>query len=1058
MVNTGFQVKRLRFVTAASLFDGHDVSINIMRRLLQSKGAEVIHLGHNRSAQEVVDAALQEDAHAVALSSYQGGHNEYFAYIRELLDQAGATNVRIFGGGGGVITPKEIKALHEKGITRIYSPEDGMKLGLVGIIDNMLERADHDTLDGFDFSKISAKNLDARTIGKVVSAIENGIDINLSDEKSNVPVLGITGTGGAGKSSLIDELLLRFNRIYPDKKIALVSVDPTKKKTQGALLGDRIRLGSSVYSQFYVRSLATRDSNTELSPQIKNVTKFLRNQDFSLVIIETSGIGQASDEITKVADKCAYVMTPEYGAATQLEKIEMLEVADFIILNKFEKPRSEDALRDIRKQYRRNHNLFAGHPGSPDDDGLPVYGTMASKFNDVGVNSLFKDIVTSFDFESERLHGMICEKASRVKDAIIPPARSLYLRELSSSVRDYNNSVEQTAQKLGEFQALNEAQKILPKNKEITEKARVIKDALPANCLDEVQIFDDTIKQYDSGEYIYEVRGKQIKVPSKYKSLSGLDLPKVATPKFSSLADKYRFIGKQNLPGFFPYSQGIFPFKRADEDPKRMFAGEGGPARTNKRFHYLSQNDTAKRLSTAFDSVTLYGEDPDLRPDIFGKVGEAGVSIATVEDMELLFSGFDLTSPQTSVSMTINGPAPIILAFFMNAAARQKLDGSDLHDMTKMVEVMRQVRGTVQADILKEDQAQNTCIFSLEFALKLMGDVQEFFCKNAIKNYYTVSISGYHIAEAGANPITQTAFTLSNGFTFVEYYLSRGLNIDDFCDNLSFFFSNGLDPEYTVIGRVARKIWAVTLRDKYGANPKSQKFKYHIQTSGRSLHAQEIDFNDIRTTLQAFIALSDNCNSLHTNAYDEAITTPTEESVRRAMAIQMIINREFGMNKTDNPLQGAYLVEELTDIVEEAILSEFENISDKGGVLGAMESMYQRGKIQEESLYYETLKDSGELPIIGVNTYIADNIDDQFNQEIELSRCSDEEKKDQIFRLEKFKDKNSSSSTEALNKLREVCLNGENVFEELLKTVNYCSLGQVTSVLYEVGGRYRRNM
>lgn len=1058
MVNTGFQVKRLRFVTAASLFDGHDVSINIMRRLLQSKGAEVIHLGHNRSAQEVVDAALQEDAHAVALSSYQGGHNEYFAYIRELLDKAGAKNVRIFGGGGGVITPKEIKALHEKGITRIYSPEDGMKLGLVGIIDNMLERADHDTLEGFDFSKINSKNLDARTIGKVVSAIENGIEIKLSDEKSNVPVLGITGTGGAGKSSLIDELLLRFNRIYPDKKIALVSVDPTKKKTQGALLGDRIRLGSSVYSQFYVRSLATRDSNTELSPQIKNVTKFLKSQDFSLVIIETSGIGQASDEITKVADKCAYVMTPEYGAATQLEKIEMLEVADFIILNKFEKPRSEDALRDIRKQYRRNHNLFAGHPGSPDDDGLPVYGTMASKFNDVGVNALFKDIVTSFDFEADRLESMICEKASRVKDAIIPPARSLYLRELAGSVRDYNESVEQTAQKLGEYQALIEAQKLLPTNKDITEKARVIKDGLPPKCLEEIQSFEDTIKQYAQGEYVYEVRGKQIKVPSKYKSLSGLDLPKVATPKFSSLADKYRFIGKQNLPGFFPYSQGIFPFKRADEDPKRMFAGEGGPARTNKRFHYLSQNDTAKRLSTAFDSVTLYGEDPDTRPDIFGKVGEAGVSIATVEDMELLFKGFDLTSPQTSVSMTINGPAPIILAFFMNAAARQKLSADQLNDMSKMVEVMRQVRGTVQADILKEDQAQNTCIFSLEFALKLMGDVQEFFCKNAIKNYYTVSISGYHIAEAGANPITQTAFTLSNGFTFVEYYLSRGLNIDDFCDNLSFFFSNGLDPEYTVIGRVARKIWAVTLRDKYGANPKSQKFKYHIQTSGRSLHAQEIDFNDIRTTLQAFIALSDNCNSLHTNAYDEAITTPTEESVRRAMAIQMIINREFGMNKTDNPLQGAYLVEELTDIVEEAILAEFENISDKGGVLGAMESMYQRGKIQEESLYYETLKDSGELPIIGVNTYIADNIDEQFNQEIELSRCSDEEKNDQISRLQKFKESNKTTSQKALNKLREKCLSGGNVFEELLQTVNYCTLGEVTSVLYEVGGRYRRNM
>lgn len=1058
MRNTGFQVKRLRFVTAASLFDGHDVSINIMRRLLQSKGVEVIHLGHNRSAREVVDAALHEDAHAVALSSYQGGHNEYFAYIRELLDEAGATNVKIFGGGGGVITPKEIKALHEKGITRIYSPEDGMKLGLVGIIDDMIARADHDTLSDVDFKQINVAKLDVRLLGKVVTALENGVSTLEYKPNGTTPVLGITGTGGAGKSSLIDELLLRFNRIYPDKKIALVSIDPTKKKTQGALLGDRIRLGSSVYDQFYIRSLATRDSNTELSPQIKKVTEFLKTQNFSLIIVETSGIGQASDEITRVADKCAYVMTPEYGAATQLEKIEMLEVANFIVLNKFEKPRSEDALRDIRKQYRRNHNQFAGHPGAPSDDELPIYGTMASKFNDVGVNALFKDIATAFGFETKALENLSCAKASAAKDAIIPPERSLYLRELSKSVRSYNEEVESTAKKLGAYQALVETQKLLPNNQELTQKANELKKQFPANVFSQLEEFKQTVAQYDLGEYSYEVRGKVIKVPSKYESLSGLKLPKVAFPRFDSWSDQYRFIGKQNLPGFFPFTQGIFPFKRADEDPKRMFAGEGGPARTNKRFHYLSKNDTAKRLSTAFDSVTLYGEDPDLRPDIFGKIGEAGVSIATVEDMQLLFDGFDLTSPQTSVSMTINGPAPIILAFFMNAAARQKLSSDQIGDMTKMVEVMRQVRGTVQADILKEDQAQNTCIFSLEFALKLMGDVQEFFCRHSIKNYYTVSISGYHIAEAGANPITQTAFTLSNGFTFVEYYLSRGLQIDDFCDNLSFFFSNGLDPEYTVIGRVARKIWAVTLRDKYGANTKSQRFKYHIQTSGRSLHAQEIDFNDIRTTLQAFIALSDNCNSLHTNAYDEAITTPTEESVRRAMAIQMIINREFGMNKTDNPLQGSYLVDELTDIVEEAILAEFERISDKGGVLGAMESMYQRGKIQEESLYYETLKDSGELPIIGVNTYIAENIDEQFNQEIELSRCSDEEKMNQINRLNSFKQKNSSSADKALKSLRDTCLNGGNVFEELLSSVNYCTLGQITSVLYEVGGRYRRNM
>ena len=1050
-------MKRLRFVTAASLFDGHDVSINIMRRLLQSKGVEVIHLGHNRSAQEVVDAALYEDVHAVALSSYQGGHNEYFAYIRQLLDEAGATHVKIFGGGGGVITPKEIKALHEIGITKIYSPEDGMKLGLEGIIEDMIAKATYSTIDGVDFKSFKDKNLSRTDVSKVITYIEDQGELPFEVTSKNTPVLGITGTGGAGKSSLIDELLLRFHQYYKDKKVALVSVDPTKKKTQGALLGDRIRLGSASFENFYIRSLATRDSKTELSPQISKTIDFLKSQDFDLIIVETSGIGQASDEITTVADKCIYVMTPDYGAATQLEKIEMLEQANFIVLNKFEKPRSEDALRDIRKQYRRNHQLFVGHPGAPDDEGLPIYGTMASKFNDLGVNALFFDIVTAFDFKVSELSEMMKQKEPSDKTKIIPAERSLYLRDIAKTCRDYNQETLRRVEMLKDYDALEKCISLVD-SPELVEKLRETKEKIPEEVFSELDLFRDTTEQYKAGVFTYTVRGKEIKVPTKYISLSGSEISKVGYPKFLSPIDTYNFIRKSNLPGYFPYASGIFPFKRADEDPKRMFAGEGGPGRTNKRFHYLSKNDKAKRLSTAFDSVTLYGEDPDTRPDIFGKIGEAGVSIATLDDMKLLFDGFDLSDPFTSVSMTINGPAPVILALFMNTAISQKLSGNDIFDHDKYIEIMRNVRGTVQADILKEDQAQNTCIFSLDFALKMMGDVQEYFCKNAIKNYYTVSISGYHIAEAGANPITQVAFTLSNGFTFVEYYLSRGMNIDDFCQNLSFFFSNGLDPEYSVIGRVARKIWAVTLRDKYGASTKSQMFKYHIQTSGRSLHAQEIDFNDIRTTLQAYLALSDNCNSLHTNAYDEAITTPTEESVRRAMAIQMIINREFGLNKTDNPMQGAYIIEELSELVEELILAEFERISDKGGVLGAMESMYQRSKIQEESLHYETLKDSGEFPIIGVNTYIADNIEEQLNQEIEISRCSDEEKNDQINRLIAFKERNLSSSEEALATLKEVALNNGNIFEELLNTTKFCSLGEITNVLYEVGGKYRRNM
>ncbi|MCB9060614.1 MAG: methylmalonyl-CoA mutase family protein [Halobacteriovoraceae bacterium] len=1046
----------LRFVTAASLFDGHDVSINIMRRLLQTKGVEVIHLGHNRSAKEVVDAAIMEDAHAVALSSYQGGHNEYFTYIRKLLDEQGASEVKIFGGGGGVITPSEVKHLESNGITKIYTPEDGMKLGLEGIIDDMILKASYSTLDNFEFK--FQKNPSSREIGKVITYIENCKVEPFSFPLGKTPVMGITGTGGAGKSSVIDELLFRFHRYFPEKKIGLISVDPTKKKTKGALLGDRIRLGSASFENFYIRSLATRDSGTELSPEISKCVNYLKSLSFDLIIVETSGIGQASDEITKVSDFCAYVMTPEFGAQTQLEKIEMLEQADFIILNKFERPRSEDALRDIRKQYRREHKLFANHQNSPEDNDLPIYGTMASKFNDSGINALFIDILKKLNFKNNELTKLQIDKSPTNKKQIIPPDRVNYLREISKTVRNYNQKTISNIELLRDYEALEIVCGMKEAESSIKNKFNEIKKEISSEVFKDIETFEETVNQFDSGLFTYIVRDKKIEVPTKFTSLSFQKISKVAYPKYISLVEKYKFIKKENLPGYFPYAQGIFPFKRKDEDPKRMFAGEGGPARTNKRFHYLSSNDLAKRLSTAFDSVTLYGEDPGDRPDIFGKIGEAGVSIATLDDMKLLYNGFDLTSTATSVSMTINGPAPIILAMFMNTAISQKLVDKDYWDQKKRIEIMRQVRGTVQADILKEDQAQNTCIFSLEFALKMMGDIQEYFSNNKINNYYTVSVSGYHIAEAGANPITQLALTLSNGLTLVEYYLSRGLKIDDFCQNLSFFFSNGLDPEYTVIGRVARKVWAIIMRDRYGASEKSQKFKYHIQTSGRSLHAQEVDFNDIRTTLQAFLAISDNCNSLHTNAYDEAITTPTQESVRRAMAIQMIINREFGPNQTDNPLQGSFLVDELTDLVEEALLCEFERISDKGGVLGAMESNYQRSKIQEESLYYEGLKDSGKLPIIGVNTYIADNIEEQLNQEIEISRCTDDEKQEQIDRLNNFKGKNKDNSQKAIKDLVDVILSDGNIFEELLSTVNYCSLGEITNTLYEYGGKYRRNM
>jgi len=1048
-------MEKLRFVTAASLFDGHDVSINIMRRILQQKGVEVVHLGHNRSVGELVDAAIQEDAHAVAVSSYQGGHNEYFSYLRESLDARGGKNIRIFGGGGGVITPDEINLLHKKGVTRIYSPQDGVELGLEGIISDMVSKATHSTLENFKELNCP-KNTDHFSIGKIITYVEENGKVPFACAPREVPVLGFTGTGGAGKSSLIDELILRFQLLYPEIKIGLISIDPTRKKTGGALLGDRIRLGSVLGKNLFVRSLATRDSGGELSPYIKTVLTYLKSLDFNLIIVETSGIGQASHAITEVADKSIYVMTSEYGAPTQLEKIEMLDSADFVVLNKFERPRAEDALRDIRKQYRRNKNLFY-----EDDNSLPIYGTIASRFNDDGVNCLFGDLVTSIQsttkFDLKKFEKLEKSKSSTKAKALIGSDRVTYLRDIAQSVRKYNSATNEVFINLQRYSSLMLAGEILG-NSVVEQKIKDIKSSIPDDAFVLIDNYIKNIEVIKSGKFKYKVRDIEISVDTKYKSLSGTEISKVTYPKTNNLSELFLFLRNYNLPGFFPFSSGIFPFRRTDEDPKRMFAGEGGPIRTNKRFHYLSAQDAAKRLSTAFDSVTLYGEDPDLRPDIFGKIGEAGVSIATLDDMEDLYRGFDLTSSSTSVSMTINGPAPIILAMFMNTAIKQKLGEKEFWDKEKRFEILRKVRGTVQADILKEDQAQNTCIFSLDFALCMMGDIQEYFCRNKIKNYYSVSISGYHIAEAGANPISQVAFTLANGFTYVEYYLSRGMKIDEFAENLSYFFSNGLDPEYTVIGAVARKIWAVSLRDKYGASEKSQKLKYHIQTSGRSLHAQEIDFNDIRTTLQAFIALSDNCNSLHTNAYDEAITTPTEESVRRAMAIQLIINKEFGLNKTDNPLHGSFLYQELFELVEEAILSELERISDKGGVLGAMEVMYQRGKIQEESMIYEMQKDSGALPIIGVNTYLSEKSKNTNVLEIPISRCTDEEKKNQIARLNNFKNRNKNKKAEALDNLKKVAISGGNIFEELLTTVNYCSLGEITNLLFEVGGRYRRNM
>ncbi|PAE30575.1 methylmalonyl-CoA mutase [Paenibacillus sp. 7884-2] len=1068
----------IRFVTASSLFDGHDASINIMRRILQASGAEVIHLGHNRSVEEVVHAAIQEDVQGIALSSYQGGHVEYFKYMIDLLKELDAVHIKVFGGGGGTIIPREIKELHDYGVAWIFSPEDGRKYGLQGMINRMLKQCD--TLPPVDIQedlkKLAQGNRNA--IGKFITYVESN-DTN-PDEKqkvleelkekgdSTIPVLGITGTGGAGKSSLTDELIRRFMNEIPDKKIAIISIDPTKKKTGGALLGDRIRMNAIFNDRVYMRSLATRDSRTELSKAIQDVIDVVRRSGFDFIIVETSGIGQGDAAITDITDLSMYVMTAEFGAPTQLEKIDMIDYADFIVINKFEQKGSEDALNQVRKQYERSRMLF-----HQDKTAFPVFGTIASQFNDAGTNALFAALI---DTLSDKYHwdekidfdrNVISEKQNR----IISNDRRYYLLEIATYIRNYHQHTKKhsdIARKLYQLEGTKEVMEDAPVKEAIDQTIDQYKEQLDPQLKKMLESWEALKESYQGDTMTFKVRDKEIKMDITTESLSGLKIPKVAFPKYEDWGERLTWLRKENVPGSFPFTAGVFPFKRTGEDPTRQFAGEGTPERTNRRFHYLSKNDEAKRLSTAFDSVTLYGEDPAERPDIYGKVGESGVNICTLEDMKKLYAGFDLTDPLTSVSMTINGPAPIILAMYFNTAIDQQVEKFTQNNGRKPAEkeykklksdTISVIRGTVQADILKEDQGQNTCIFSTEFALRMMGDIQEYFIENNVRNYYSVSISGYHIAEAGANPITQLAFTLANGFTYVEYYLSRGMDVNKFAQNLSFFFSNGLDPEYTVIGRVARRIWAITMRDKYGANERSQKLKYHVQTSGRSLHAQEIDFNDIRTTLQALLAIQDNTNSLHTNAYDEAITTPTEESVRRAMAIQMIINKEFGLTKNENSLQGSFIVDELTDLVEEAVLQEFEKMNDRGGVLGAMERQYQRGEIQEESLYYEGKKHSGELPIIGVNTYINPNppTDEQIDS-MELARASKEEKEHQITELRKFQEVHKAEVEEALTSLKQVAASGGNIFAELLETVKAASLGQITTALYEVGGQYRRNM
>jgi isobutyryl-CoA mutase len=1129
---------KVRIVTAASLFDGHDAAINIMRRIIQSTGVEVIHLGHDRSVEEVVNTAIQEDANAIAMTSYQGGHNEYFKYMYDLLKEKGAGHIKIFGGGGGVILPSEIAELQAYGITRIYSPDDGRAMGLQGMINDLVQQSDYPIGDKLNSELNNIENKNPTAIARLISAAENFPEIakpvfdsiHSMNETSKIPVLGITGTGGAGKSSLVDELVRRFLIDFPEKTIGLISVDPSKRKTGGALLGDRIRMNAINNPRVYMRSLATRQSNLALSKYVAEAIQVLKAAKYDIIILETSGIGQSDTEIMDHSDVSLYVMTPEFGAATQLEKIDMLDFADMVALNKFDKRGALDALRDVKKQYQRNHNLWDVNP-----DEMPVFGTIASQFNDPGMNTLYKKIMdcivekTGTDLKSTF---QITREMSE-KIFVIPPHRTRYLSEIAENNRKYDETV------LTQVEVAQKLYGIYKTIESVAEKtAQIDKSGIDVNSLNNnddkdflnllVKEFDrvkmkldpfnweiiltwnEKVNKYKNPVYSFKVRDKEIKIQTHTESLSHTQIPKVALPKYQAWGDILKWNLQENVPGEFPFTSGLYPFKREGEDPSRMFAGEGGPERTNKRFHYVSAGLPAKRLSTAFDSVTLYGNDPDLRPDIYGKIGNAGVSICCLDDAKKLYSGFDLSHSLTSVSMTINGPAPMLLGFFMNAAidqncekyiidnnlqveiaerineiykkkglTRPKYNGQlpdgnnglglmllgvtgdqvlplDVYEDIK-VKTLSQVRGTVQADILKEDQAQNTCIFSTEFALRLMGDVQEYFIKNNVRNFYSVSISGYHIAEAGANPITQLAFTLSNGFTYVEYYLSRGMDINEFGPNLSFFFSNGIDPEYAVIGRVARKIWAKAMKNKYGANERAQMLKYHIQTSGRSLHAQEIDFNDIRTTLQALYAIYDNCNSLHTNAYDEAITTPTEESVRRAMAIQLIINKELGLAKNENPIQGSFIIEELTDLVEDAVLLEFDRITERGGVLGAMETMYQRSKIQEESLYYETLKHTGEFPIIGVNTFLSSKGSPTVLP-AEVIRATEEEKNEQIKTLDNLHKTYHDKESEQIQALQNAAINNENIFEVLMDATKYCSLGQITSGLFEVGGQYRRNM
>jgi methylmalonyl-CoA mutase len=1070
---------KVRFVTATSLFDGHDASINIFRRILQASGAEVIHLGHNRSVQEIVTAAIQENAQGIAVSSYQGGHIEFFKYMIDLLRENGEDHIKVFGGGGGVIVPDEIAEIEGYGVRKIFSPEDGRRMGLQGMVNLMLQECDFAVERDVAGELARLPNRDIRAVNTLITLAEEEVCEHTSAygpwrEKirsmvRDVPVVGITGTGGAGKSSLIDELVLRFCRDFPEKSIAILAVDPSRQRTGGALLGDRIRMNAIDSPRVYMRSLATRDSQTELSAAIHDAIDVVRAAGFDLVLVETSGIGQGNTGVVGICDVSLYVMTSDFGAPMQLEKIDMLDFADLIVINKFEHRGAEDALRNVRKQYRRNRALF----DAPDTD-LPIFGTIASQFNDPGTNRLYLALLSAVNKKkgTDWHSALRTTEEESLKKYIIPPDRVHYLGEIVQAVRGYRKHVMEQAGIARRLFQLRGAKEVLGETGAVEELDRQIAlfegklQSEPKKILEE---WPRLKAAYRADQLVVKVRDKEICSELHATTLSGTRIPKVCLPDFADWGEIVQWSMLENVPGCFPYTAGVFPFKRTEELPKRQFAGEGTPERTNRRFHYLCKDDDAKRLSTAFDSVTLYGEDPDYPPDIYGKIGESGVSVCTVEDIKKLYAGFDLCAPNTSVSMTINGPAPMMLAFFFNAAIDQQVDkfreqNGREPSPAEREEIRRRtlqtVRGTVQADILKEDQGQNTCIFAAEFALRMMGDIQQYFIDNKVRNFYSVSISGYHIAEAGANPISQLAFTLANGFTFVEYYLSRGMDIDDFAPNLSFFFSNGLDPEYTVIGRVARRIWATAIREKYGANDRSQKLKYHIQTSGRSLHAQEMQFNDIRTTLQALVAIYDNCNSLHTNAYDEAVTTPTEESVRRAMAVQLIINKEFGLAKNENPLQGAFIIEELTDLVEEAVLAEFERIDQRGGVLGAMETQYQRAKIQDESMVYEHKKHSGELPIVGVNTFLHPRADEEgyCSPPGELARATKEEKEQQIRNLRAFQELHRDEAPAALKRLQETATSGGNIFAEMMETVKVASLGQISHALYEVGGKYRRNM